>query len=87
MTATAARSTTARKTPPFAWIQRAPVLHFNDLLSGDIHADERLAREILLSTAVTGCLPITWRWWWMTTFRASPKLCAEPIWLNLRCGK
>jgi glutamyl-Q tRNA(Asp) synthetase len=25
--------------------QRAPVTHFNDLLSGVIHADERLARE------------------------------------------
>jgi glutamyl-Q tRNA(Asp) synthetase len=26
-------------------LQRSPVTHFNDLLSGEIHADERLARE------------------------------------------
>jgi glutamyl/glutaminyl-tRNA synthetase len=44
MTATAVRSVMARKMPPCAW-SSIPGDAFHDQLSGDIHADERLARE------------------------------------------
>ena len=50
--------------------QQHPVTQFTDLLRGIIHADEKLARKILLFIAVMVCLPITWRWWWMITSRA-----------------
>lgn len=45
MTATAARLIFPRKNAAARIKQRSPVTHFNDLLSGEIHADERLARE------------------------------------------
>ncbi|XPE43596.1 hypothetical protein ACNKHV_00895 [Shigella flexneri] len=50
--------------------QQHPVTQFTDQLRGILHADEKLARKILLFIAVMVCLPITWRWWSMITSRA-----------------
>jgi glutamyl/glutaminyl-tRNA synthetase len=65
----------------------APVTHFNDLLSGEIHADERLAREDFIIHRRDGLFAYNLAVVVDDHFRASRKLCAAQIWSNQPCGK